>query len=176
MCSTEQKECALRYSYAIKKLLEILPETRSSDNILMSIFLNVLWNLYMHYILLRCKARKAIQSDFHCAKLHQNNFLHRTLQNHTPHVRTSLLVTSWLFSLRHSSHFLLSHFGHWNIPVICVTLVLKLTLKVSFSLYFQTFWPKWLTFFQSFQSHFSLWSKNNWNENRSQPTESKTSL
>jgi len=31
---------------------------------------------------------------------------------------------------------------------------------VFFSLYFQTFWPKWLNFLQSFQNHFGLWPKN----------------
>ena len=44
------------------------------------------------------------------------------------------------------------HFGHWNISVICLTVVSKLAKKVFFSLYFQTFWPKWLNFFRSFQN------------------------
>jgi len=56
--------------------------------------------------------------------------------------------------------FLLTHFGHWNISVICLTVVLKLTITVFFSLYFQTFWPKWLNFFRSFQKRFGLWPKN----------------
>ena len=30
-----------------------------------------------------------------------------------------------------------------------------------FSLYFQTFWPKWLDFFRSFQKRFSLWPRKN---------------
>jgi len=55
------------------------------------------------------------------------------------------------FSLKHFGHFLLRHFGHWNISVICFTFVSKLTITVFFSLYFQTFWPKWLNVF-------SFWS------------------
>ena len=42
-------------------------------------------------------------------------------------------------------------FFRWNILVICLTVVLKLAITVFSSLYFQTFWPKWLNFFQSFQ-------------------------
>jgi len=38
-------------------------------------------------------------------------------------------------------------FFRWNISVICLTVVLKLTLSVFFSLCFQTFWAKWLHFF-----------------------------
>jgi len=57
--------------------------------------------------------------------------------------------------------FLLRHFGHWNISVICLTVVLKLTITVFFSLYFETFWPKWLNFFRSFQKRSGLWPKNN---------------
>jgi len=55
--------------------------------------------------------------------------------------------------------FLLRKFGHWNISVICLTVILKLASTVFFSLCFQTFWPKWLTFFRSFQNHFGLWPK-----------------
>jgi len=56
--------------------------------------------------------------------------------------------------------FLLRHFGHWNISVVCLTVVLKLTKTVLFCLYFQMFWPKWLNFFRSFQKRFGLWPKN----------------
>jgi len=34
------------------------------------------------------------------------------------------------------------HFGHWDISVICLTVVLELTLTVFISMYFYTFWPK----------------------------------
>jgi len=39
--------------------------------------------------------------------------------------------------------------------------VSKLTLTVFISLYFHTFWPKWLNFFRSFQNHLYLWLKKN---------------
>ena len=42
--------------------------------------------------------------------------------------------------------------GHWNISVICLTVVQKLTITVVFSPYFQTLWPKWLRLF--FFGHF----------------------
>jgi len=58
---------------------------------------------------------------------------------------------SCFFSLKHFVHFFLRHFDHWDIPVICLTVVLKLVLKVFISLYFQTFWPKWLNFFGHFK-------------------------
>jgi len=35
----------------------------------------------------------------------------------------------------------------WNISVVYLTVALKLTKTLFFSLYFQTFWPKWLNFF-----------------------------
>jgi len=54
--------------------------------------------------------------------------------------------------------FLLRHFGHWNISVICFTVLLKLAISV-FSLYFQTFSPKWLNFFRSLEKRYSLWPK-----------------
>jgi len=38
-----------------------------------------------------------------------------------------------------------SDFGHWNISVICLTVV-KLTIAMFFSLGFQTFWLKWVNF------------------------------
>jgi len=60
------------------------------------------------------------------------------------------------------------HFGHiwWYILVAetfwsFVSVVLKLTVTVFFSLYFQTFWPKRLYFFRSFQNQFGLWPKKN---------------
>ena len=56
---------------------------------------------------------------------------------------------------------MLRHFCHWNISVICLTVVLNLAITVFFSLYFQTFWPKWLNFFRSFQKRFGLWPKKN---------------
>jgi len=49
----------------------------------------------------------------------------------------------------------LNHFGYLSHSYI------KLTATVFFSLYFQTFWPKWLNFFQSLQKHFGLWPKKN---------------
>jgi len=45
----------------------------------------------------------------------------------------------------------------WDISVICLTAVLKLAITVFISLDFQTFWPKWLNFFRSFQKHSGLW-------------------
>jgi len=66
----------------------------------------------------------------------------------------------FFLSLKHFIRFLLRHFGHWNISVICLAVVLKLAITVFFSLYLQTFWPKWLNFFQSFQKRFGLWLKN----------------
>jgi len=41
---------------------------------------------------------------------------------------------------------------HWNISVICLVVVLKLTITVFISLYFQTFWTKWLNFFRHFKN------------------------
>ena len=52
--------------------------------------------------------------------------------------------------------FLLSNFVYWNISVICFIVVLKLTVAVFISLYFQTFWLKWLNFFWSFQNRFGI--------------------
>ena len=63
--------------------------------------------------------------------------------------------------MRHFGHFLLRHFDHWNISVICLTVAVTLAVAVFFSLYFQTFWPKWLNCFWSFQKHFGLWPKKN---------------
>ena len=47
----------------------------------------------------------------------------------------------------------------WTSLVICLTAVLKLARIVFFSLYFQTFWPKWLNLFPSFQKRFGPWPK-----------------
>ena len=58
-----------------------------------------------------------------------------------------------------SVSFLLGHFGHWNILVICLTVVLKLAIALFISLNFQTLWPNSHIFFQSLQKHFSLWPK-----------------
>ena len=46
-------------------------------------------------------------------------------------------------------------FFYWDISVICLTVVIKLTIAV----HFQTFWPKWLNFFRLFQKHIGLWPK-----------------
>jgi len=50
--------------------------------------------------------------------------------------------------------FLLRHFSHfcWDILVICLTVVSKLAITMFISLYFQTFWPKWLNFFSHFKN------------------------
>jgi len=48
----------------------------------------------------------------------------------------------------------------WDSLVICLTVVLKLAMTVLFILYFQTFRPKWLNFFRSFQKRFGLGPKN----------------
>ena len=48
-------------------------------------------------------------------------------------------------------------FFRWNISVICLTIVLKLTVTVFFNLYIQTLWPKWLNMFRSFQRRFGVW-------------------
>jgi len=42
-----------------------------------------------------------------------------------------------------------------DISVICLAVVSKLTISV----YFQTFWPKWPNFFWSFQRRFGVWPK-----------------
>jgi len=49
--------------------------------------------------------------------------------------------------------FSLKHFGHLSQSCI------KTRRTVFIYLYFQTFWPKWLNFFQSFQKGFGLWPK-----------------
>ena len=55
-------------------------------------------------------------------------------------------------SLKHFGHFSLRHFGQWKILVICLTFVSTLTSNSVFSVYFQTFWPKWLNFFGHFEN------------------------
>jgi len=52
-------------------------------------------------------------------------------------------------------------FFRWDIAVICLRVVLKLAVALFISLYFQTFWSKWLNFFRSFQKHFGVWPKKN---------------
>jgi len=47
----------------------------------------------------------------------------------------------------------LKHFGHLSRSCI------KTRRNSVFRLYFQTFWPKWLNCFRSFQNHFGLWPK-----------------
>ena len=54
----------------------------------------------------------------------------------------------------------------WDISVICLAVVLEFTVTVFISQYFQTFWPKWLNFFRSFQKHFGLWPKNDRKKNQ----------
>jgi len=86
---------------------------------------------------------------------------------------TSFLIAIY-FYVRHNSFcepggefnttFLsLRHFGHFlrDISVICLTVVWKLTVTVFISLYFQRFWPKWLSFFSVIQKHSGLWPKKN---------------
>jgi len=43
-------------------------------------------------------------------------------------------------------HWVILVIFYWDISLICLTVVLKLAVAVFISLYFQTFWPKWLTF------------------------------
>jgi len=87
----------------------------------------------------------------HCSvwtiALHRTNTMSGLLSSHT-----------LFFSLRHLGHFLQRHFGHWNVSVIFLTVVSKIAVTVFISLYFQSFWPKWLIFFRSFQKRFGVWS------------------
>jgi len=83
----------------------------------------------------------------------------RSLTPTNPHPRESHLRPSQRYQLLFfrwdiSVILLLRHFGHRDILVICLTVVLKLAVAVLISLYFQTFRPKWLNFFRSFQKHF----------------------
>ena len=55
-------------------------------------------------------------------------------------------------SLRPIGQLLLRHFGLWDMPVICLTVVSKFAVMVFVSLYFQTFWPNWLNFFCHFKN------------------------
>jgi len=50
---------------------------------------------------------------------------------------------------------------HFQSILSFVSVVLKLTRTVLFSLSFQTFWPKLLNSFRSFQKRFGLWPKKN---------------
>ena len=50
-------------------------------------------------------------------------------------------------------------FFHWDILVICLTIISKLAVTVFVSLYFHRFWPKCHNFFRSFQKHFDPWPK-----------------
>ena len=50
-------------------------------------------------------------------------------------------------------------FFHWDISVVCLTIISKLSVTVFISLYFHRFWPKWHNFFRSFQKHFDPWPK-----------------
>ena len=55
--------------------------------------------------------------------------------------------------------FLLRHFGHWNISVVCLTLVLKLAIAVFLAYVFKHS-DRHDNFFRSFQKRFDLWPKN----------------
>jgi len=48
--------------------------------------------------------------------------------------------------------FLLWHFGHWDILVICLTVLSKLAVTVFIRLYFQIFRPKWIKFLGHFKN------------------------
>ena len=63
------------------------------------------------------------------------------------------MLGAFFFSLRHFGLFLLIHFGHSNISVICLTVVLKPAATVLYSLYLylQTFLPNDLIFFGHFK-------------------------
>jgi len=72
------------------------------------------------------------------------NYIHRLQWNEYLEKKNSTCVHSWsvgdcFFFAETFRSFLLRHFGHLNILVICLTVVSKLTITVFFSLYFQTF-------------------------------------
>ena len=73
---------------------------------------------------------------------------------------TSQRLTNCFFSLKHFVYSWLRHFGHWNISVVCPTVVLKLAVTVFFRLHFQAFWPKWLNFFVILKTFQSMTKKN----------------
>ena len=73
-----------------------------------------------------------------CYEIPINN-IYCTYNNHTLRL-IALCECSYLY-------FRPCFFIRWNISVICLTVVIKLAIKVFFSLYFQTFWPKWISFF-----------------------------
>jgi len=47
------------------------------------------------------------------------------------------MLLKLFFLLKHFSHFLLRNFGHWNISVICLTVVLKLSITVFLAYIFR---------------------------------------
>jgi len=65
-----------------------------------------------------------------------------------PSLAEIIFVTWFLF---HRNILLILNWDicHWNISVICLTVVFELAIKVLFSQCFQTFWPKWLETFLS---------------------------
>ena len=69
----------------------------------------------------RCNLRAACQQDVHLSG------------------EVTPVPSSGFFSLRLAVIFLLKHFGHWDVSVICLTVLLKLTVTVFISLYIQTF-------------------------------------
>ena len=95
-------------------------------------------------------------------------FSKKTLPSFQIHCLWSACTLMWykavFFRWDISVIYLLRHFGHWDISVICLAVVSKLTVTMFIILYFQTFWLKWLDFFQSFQKHFGLWPKKPWCE------------
>ena len=78
--------------------------------------------------------------------------------------RDNHLTSEWavFFCTETFRSFLLRHFGCWNISVICLTVVLKLTITVFLAC---TFWHSDrndIIFFRSFQKRFCLWVKREW--------------
>ena len=57
---------------------------------------------------------------------------------------------TWLRTVPCALFFLLNHFSHLSHSCS------KTCHNSVFSLYFQTFWPKWLNYFQSFQKRFGV--------------------
>jgi len=55
-----------------------------------------------------------------------------------------------------ATHFKTGFLFHWGILVICPITVLKLAITVFTSTPFQTLWPNWLNFFQSFKKKNSV--------------------
>jgi len=71
----------------------------------------------------------------------------RLVQNVVNHCNKRDVRSFSFVDLLRPVFFSLKHFGHLS--------------QVFFSLYFQTFWPKWFNFFRSFQKRFGLWPKKN---------------